>query len=376
MEIGILEDFTHDMDLDYQLLDTPKSGIYVNSGVHPSVTVHNLLEFLPNHFGGIKPWSNEKTYGIFEKSRKRSDLVLSRGSIYQSLMDSNLDNNPVEETKFWLRTNLESLMLKKMLFDTMERVKSELSLTKRLVNSQMIYEVGRNEITLPNDYAAWIFEPKGSDYLSFTINRISIQKKGTSPINLYVVNQGVIVDTLIIIPNDGKLEFKELGYTFAGKGEWFFIIDSTEVLTDSGHLDPLAYDGFVCRTATGIGESPETATFNDGSMGNGLGFDITVSLDPEVYLSNNLGHFGSFLRSAFEYLALQIYLHNPNNVSNRTQRIQMSEELLIAEIKSMEGDTVAKRFHSEKKKAISKLEKTFDTQLNDTNEFEVTYTSL
>lgn len=377
MVVGILEDFTHEVELDSQLLETPDSGIYLNSGGHPSVNVNNLLEFLPNTFSGIKQWSASTTYGKYELTRKRSDLVVLDDVLYQSITTGNLNNSPdAPGTTHWIATNIESLVLKNLIHSTMDRVKSELNLVKRLVNSQMLYEVGRHEITLPNDYAAWVFEPKGSDYISFRINRISLQQNSLTPVDLYVVNQGVLVDTLTITPHNGRLQFDESGYTFSGKGRWYFIIDSADVLIDGGAIDPLLYDGFVAYTASGIGDAPETATFSDGVGGNGLGFDISVYLDPATYLDANLQGMGPFIRATFDYLALQTFLHNPNNVSNRAQRIQMQDDILIAEAKSMEGDTVAKRFYSERKKAISRIEKTFDTQLDGNGNFEIEYATV
>lgn len=377
MVVGILEDFTSAVELDSELLAAPDSGIYVNSGGHPSVNVNNLLEFLPNTFSGIKPWSASTTYGKYELTRKRSDLVTLNGVIYQSVKADNLNNSPdAVGTTNWIKTNIESLVLKNLIHSTMDRVKSELNLVKRLVNSQMLYEVGRHEVTLPNDYAAWVFEPKGSDYVSFRINRVSLQKSGTTPVNIYVVNQGVLVDTLTVTPANGKVQFNELGYTFSGKGRWYFIIESTDVFIDGGAIDPLTYDGFIAYTASGIGAAPETAVFSDGVGGNGLGFDISVYLEPESYLNANLQGMGPFIRATFDYLAMQTFLHNPNNVSNRSQRIQMQDDILIAETKSMEGDTVAKRFYSERKKAVSRIEKTFDTQLDGNGNFEIEYATV
>lgn len=377
MDIGILEDFTSEVELDAQLLETPKSGLYVNSGTHPSVTLENLLEFLPNTFEGLKAYDSDKTYGKYEDTRKRSDLVTYNNKIYQSIAASNQGNDPEAQGSVnWLETNVESLVLKNMLFNTAQRVKSELNLTKRLVNSQFLYENGSNEQTLPNDYAAWVFEPKGSDYISFCVNQIAFQKNSSTPVSLYVVNQGVLVDTLTLTPTDGKLEFTDLGYSFSGKGKWYFVIDSTDVLVGNGVIDHLAYDGFVAYTATGTGAAPETALYSDGATGNGMGFNISVYLDPETYLDNNLQNMGAFLRATFEYLAFQTFLHNPNNVSSRVQRIQMEDEILIAETKSMEADTVARRFHSEKKRAVKMLEKTFDTQLNDNSEMEIEYGTI
>ena len=74
MVVGILEDFTSEIELDAELLAMPDSGIYANSGGHPSVTTNNLLEFLPNTFIGIQAWDSERTYGKYEDSRSKGDF--------------------------------------------------------------------------------------------------------------------------------------------------------------------------------------------------------------------------------------------------------------------------------------------------------------
>jgi hypothetical protein len=45
------------------------------------------------------------------------------------------------------------------------------------------------------------------------------------------------------------------------------------------------------------------------------------------------------------------------------QRLQMAENILIAELKEVKADTVVARYLNEKRMAIKMLEKTFDTQL-------------
>ena len=75
-------------------------------------------------------------------------------------------------------------------------------------------------------------------------------------------------------------------------------------------------------------------------------------------------------------MAFEMFLHNSNNASNRAQRIQMNDDLLLAELKNMQGETIVRRFHREKKKAIEVLEKTFDTQLSKKQGMRVKLTSL
>ncbi|MEN8122207.1 MAG: hypothetical protein ABFS35_17810 [Bacteroidota bacterium] len=372
MVLGIAEDFTSDVLLDTQLKSST-SGLYLNSGVHPSITIDNLLNFLPIINVTTKAWDSTKTYG--EYVRDKADLVTYNNKLYQSIKSANLNQNPTTETAYWLETNLSSLRLKNLIQQVKDKVYSDLNLTVRLINNQALYEIGDKVKALPNDYAAWVFEPKGSDYTSFRINQISFQKESTTPVNLYVINQGVLIDTLTITPSNGIFEFKDLEYTFSGKGKWIFAIDSTDVLVSGKSIDSLKYDGFVVYTATGIGATPESADYSYGTMGNGLGFNITTYLDSSLYISNNVNEFSNFIRATFEYVVFQMFLHNPNNMSNLNVLIQMEKDIVLQELKNIQANTVAKRYEDEKRKAIKQLQKTFDTQLDD-NEYEIEITTV
>lgn len=376
MILGVKEDFSSNIILDSELTSASTTGLCLNSGVHPSITIENLLSFLS--FPKVVPaeWDLDTTYQSYNASKKRSDLVSYQGIIYQSLQNDNLNNQPDTEDDFWMVTNIESLTLKSFIDKVQDRVYSDLCLTKRLVNSQKIYQVGKTELLLPNDYAAWVFEPKGSDYVTITLNQVALQALTTNPTNLYVINQGTLVDTLILTPSNGKFEFKELNYSFKGQGEWIFAIDSTSVLVSSGYVDPLSYDGFICYTATGTGNSPETAIWNLHQAGNGLGFNVSATLDSTVYIENNISNFGSFVRATFEIMSLESFLHNSSNRSNRNERTQSDKDLLIAEIKSLDGNTVAKRYQTEFKRCKRLIEKTFDTQLATDDEFVVEISSI
>lgn len=365
MRYGFTEDFSSQVVLDAELMALPDSGLYLNSGVHPSITINNLLSFLSFEDFEFSNWSNSTTYGKYTETRKRTDIVRHAGKIFQSLVSANVGNNPNSSSSQWLETNLESLKIKNFIFKVEDRVFSDLRLTKRLINNQYIYNVSSvNEVQLPNDYCAWVFEPKGSDYVTITINQISIQKSGTTPLNLYVINQGVLIDTLEITPSNGIVDFKALNYSFKGKGKWIFAIDSTQVYLDSGYIDPLMFDGFVCYTATGIGNSPESANYTYGFSGNGIGLNVSAHLDSQVYIDNNLAMLGNFVRATFELMALELFLNNSENRGNRSQQIQMDRDNLIAETKSLEMNTVARRYTNELSFAKKTIAKTFDTQLS------------
>ena len=362
MVLGIAEDFSSNVILDSELKDIPSSGMYLNSGVHPSITVENLLHFLP--FLEITPsdWNIATTYDVLNTSRNLKDIVTYNSKIYQSIK-AGVGNQPDTSSDYWLETNLDSLRLKNFIEKVKDRFYSDLRLTKRIVNNQYLYEVGEETITLPSDYAAWVFEPKGSDYTSFRINEIAFQKKSTTPVNLYVVNQGKLIDTLTITPKDGVVGFDTLDYTFSGKGRWIFAIDATEVESNNYSIDPLRYKGFVAYTATGTGDNPESATYSYKTTGNGLGFNISAFLDASTYIDNNINEFSNYVRATFEYMVFQMFLHNSNNRKNLQQRNVIDRDLLVAELKNDKADTVVKRYLNEKRLAMKELKRTFDNQI-------------
>jgi len=367
MVLGIREDFTSDVQFDSQLTALPESGLYLNEGINPSITVANLLSFLPFPETDFADWSEDAVYGEYATTKKRSDIVSYDSKIYQSLQGANEGNQPDNETAYWLETNLESLKMKYFIDKVQARVKSELKLDKRLINNQFLYNVWDNgqpsSYQLPGDYSAWVFEPKGSDYVTIKLNQVSFQKAGTTPVTMSILNQGVLVTTKTVTPSDGIVDFKDFDYSFTGKGQWKFIIDSTEITGTPAYIDPLNYDGFVAYTQVGTGDDLESAAWSSSQMGNGIGWNVSVFLNSEVYIDNNLDYLAPFVKSTFELMALEMFLANPNNRSNRDQKIQMDESRLLYETTDLTGFTAAKRFVSEKRRAQTALEKAFDTQL-------------
>lgn len=363
MVLGISEDYTVDIDFDSELTNIPTSGLYINSGVHPSITNENLLEFLPKTVITFLAWSNSIDYKVFTETRNKKDIVTKGGKIYQSINNSLNQDPAATDSLYWLETNMNSLRLKNFIEKVKDRVYTDLSLDKRLINNQFLYDNGDISTTLLNDYAGWVIEPKGSDYVSFRINQISIQKSGTTPINLYVINQKTLVKTITITPNNGELNFVNTDIVLSGKGVFKLVIDSTDVFVGNKNIDPKRFDGFVAYTTNGTGVAPETSKYTYSTYGNGIGLNITAYLDSKVYIDNNLSNFGSFVRATFEYMVFQMFMHNSSNSSNRVQRLQMADNILIAELKEVKADTVVARYLNEKRMAIKMLEKTFDTQL-------------
>lgn len=381
MILTVSEQFSNTTTLDSELTGVPESGFYLNE-VHPSVTVENLLSFLPNIDFTFSSWAIGDTYGEFTDTRNKTDIVLYDGLIYQSRVTANVGNQPDTSTTEWLVTNIESLRIKTFALASQDKALNKLNLNKRLITNQYLYNlVEQNDgstVLLPNDYAAWVFEPRGSDYITFTINQIALQATTATPQSLYVVNQGQLLTTLTLNPNaDGRLEFEESGYTFSGKGRYYFIIDAQNVRVDGSYIDPLGFDGFVACTAVGIGATPEDATFSYSQSNNGLNFNITVHLNPQIYIDNNLSSFGEYLQSAWELSVLKIFLANANNRINSSELMTLDKNELIFETKDLKSATVVVNYNKQKKKAIAMIDKTFDTQLIDDNsDFEITVTTI
>jgi hypothetical protein len=376
MILGISEDWTRDIDLDKALKSIPSSGLYVNKGVHPSITLDNLLSFLPSTVFTFTAWSAESTYNVFLTDYNKINIVTKDGKTYQSIKATNLNQDPATQTDYWLETNIDSLRLKMFLETVKDRVLSDLNLHKRLISNQFLYEQGEFVKTMPNDYVAWVFEPKGSDYVTIRINQISLQKDGTTPVNLFVINQGNLVETITITPDNGNINFENKEVIFRGKGQFMLAMESTDVYVGHSTVNSLKFNGFVAYTAVGIGNTPQAAKYNYGAFGNGIGLNVSAYLDSDVYVDNNLSEFGGLIRATFEFMVFEMFLHNSNNTSSRAQRIQMNDDLLFAELKNMQGETVVRRFHREKKKAIELLEKTFDTQLSKKSGMKIKLSSL
>lgn len=365
MVLGIAQDFTSTVVLDSELTSLPSSGLYLNSGVHSSITVENILFFLPKTIFTFSEWDSNTAYEKYSLSRNSKDIVTSGGKIYQSIKAGT--NNLVSDTEYWLETNIESLRIKSFIQKVEDRVLIDLNLNKRLVENQYLYENGDTLTTLRNNYSGWVLEPKGSDYVSIKVNEISLQKDGTTPVNLYIVNQETLIDTIQITPNNGQISFKPVDLVLKGKGEFKLVIDSTDVYTGNATVNPFKFNGFVLKSVNGTGDAPNTANYTYNTIGNGLGLNVTAYLDAQQYIDNNLSEFGSFIRQTFELMCFEMFLHNSNNRSNVSQRIQMQEKYLLAELKDMQNETSIRKYHREKKKAIEQMKRTFDNQLNSHN---------
>lgn len=372
MILTFAEDFSSSVSLDSDLVGTPDSGLYWNRGVLPLVTVNNLLNFLPILDFTFSAWDSGNAYSKFDTSKKRTDVVTYDGTIYQSLTTSNSNNQPDVSPSNWLETNEQSLRIKSFIWSVRDNLLSALSLSRKLIENQYLYDVGDDLITLPDNYAGWVFEPKGSDYVKIRINQIALQANSDSPIAMSVVNQGVVVDTITLNPNNGILSFEDTDYTISGKGKFYFVIASTDVYSDSAFNDPLKYNGFVCYPVTGIGSTPEGATYTNSSFGNGLNFNITAYLDSSQYVTNNLIDLAKMYQAQFEMDFIQMMQLNSNvRVHGEARELTADKNLLTYHASDLTGNTVARRYNQELKRAKAAINKTFDNFLKSPKKIQI-----
>lgn len=360
MILTIAEDFSSSASLDSELRSTPESGLFLNRGVLPILTVNNLLSVLPILDLTFTAWDSETTYSKFSISKLKSDVVSYENKVYQSISDDNLNNLPTD-TEYWIETNEESLRIKSWLWTVEENLLSQLSLHRKLIENQYIYNVGETLITLPHDYAAWCFEPKGSDYVKIKINQMALQANTTDSVTVSVVNQERVVDTLTLTPNNGLLEFEDVNYTISGKGRFFFVFPSQAVYSENAFNDPLRYNGFVCYPLIGQGSTPQGANYVETSYGNGLNFNVSAYLDSDVYVQNNLIHLGRAFQVQAEMDFIQMVRFNSNVRTNIDQReIGADKNYLDFQASDLSTNTVAKKYMSEMKEAKKSIERTFD----------------
>jgi hypothetical protein len=364
MLLGITEDFTTENTiLDIQLTAIPQNGLYVNSGTHPVITLRNLLAFLPYVDVTFAAYDVTRSYGVFEKTRSKNDIVTSGGLIYQCIQ-ANI-GEPVSDTDFWMLTNMDSLRLRNLLFQVKDRVISELNLQKRLIDNQYLYDVGDNTFNPTGDYFGWAVEPKNSDYVRLTINQMSIHNVAAGAVAVYVVNQGELIDTISVVGGNGAVSFKEIDYSFYGKGVFYFLVEPQQMKRKGSFIDVQRYKGFVAYTVTATGNTWSDLDYTISSTDNGIGLNLTVVLDSQVYVDNNLNYLSKFIRNTFEVVCLEMFLNNANNRSNSDERYNIDRKILITELKDTTTDTVVNRFKHERKRAFELIEKTFDSLLSD-----------
>jgi len=375
MILTFAEDFTSAVVLDSVLTGIPESGDYYNRGVHPLVNLDNLLDLLPDQTYTFADYVAGTTYGKFETTQKRTDIVTSDSIVYESLITANAGNTPADNPTKWQVTNIESLRLKSFINLSKDNMKSALNLNRQLVDSQYLYNVGEDAVTPSGDYIGWAIEPKGSDYVKITINQIALQATTTDEVTMIVVNQGVVIDTIALTPVSGVLEFEDIGYTITGIGIFYFVIAACEVRSQTAFNDPLKYQGFTMYPVSGTGDTAEDADYSFASYGNGINFNISAYLDSSQYVTNNLIHYAKLLQAQFEIDFLRMAVTNANDQSNSSERNLSAVQVQRAyfETIDLESDTVARRYNYQLTKARRALDRTFDKflQSDPDNEIEI-----
>ena len=372
MNLTFIQDYSSDVSLDSELMGVPDSGLYWNQGVHPLINIANILAFTPYIDYTFIEWSGTKTYAKFTDDYLVENIVSYNGGIYQSEINTNLDNEPGVDSG-WLLTNIESIRIKTFLNTVEKNMISALQLSRKMLENQYVYHVSETVQTLPNDYAGWVVEPKGSDYTTIRINELALQATATGTVDVNVVNQGEVVDTIQLTVDGGKLVFEQVNYSISGFGKFYFVFDAQEVKCDSPYNDPLKYDSFVMYPISGTGSTPESAEYSFGYNGNGLNFNITSYLDISKYITNNIIDFSDMLRTQFEMDMLKLMSTNANNNSEARERNitdnPQTMQLITTESLNTEHLTVANKYKNKLQETRDSINKTFDRSVKSPTRF-------
>jgi hypothetical protein len=378
---GFVNDFTSDFNIDEEL-KLKSGGIALNSGVHSLVNLRNIISHLPKfaiHFEDFDP-TQEYVIG---------DIVNYGDELYQCFLDyvpledeeeepiiivggepdEEEDEEPIEIdiTLNFFKTNSESIRLKQFINSLVDKVTNELNLSYNLIENQYIYDKPDFAYTPDADLFGIAIEPKGTDYITISINEILVNTTDDQPINLYVYNyRHQLIDTIEIFPNN----FETINYKITNKKVHYFVIEKTEVLRGHQTIYPLRYDSFVIYPV-----AFSDGKFRQGYGDTGMGINISTCLDSSMFISNNINNFTSFVKATFEYLCFELFLNNSKLAINSDKRM-IDDKMLMAELKQKDTDTVLSRYLSEKQKALGVIKKSFDRHLYNSNDLEIIVSSI
>lgn len=353
--LTFIQDYSSDVTLDASLLGVSASGSHWNQGSHPIVSISNIESVLPNFPITLLSFKTAKNYGVYEDGRDSFNVVTYKEKVYQSLSASNLGNHPDVNPTDWLETNLDSLRIKGLIEGSKQKLISATRLNRKLIENQNIYSEGVTNIIPSGDLIGWTFKTKGSDYTKIRINQIVLESETSDAVSLYVVNKGILIDTLSITPNQNET----FNYVLNGTGEFHFLVDSMSVKNSSVSNGSLNYKGFDCYPAT----STADYSVSRGSGTNGFSFNVTAYLDSASYFDNNLIDMAEALKVQFAYDITMLFISGANSKSNRTVRA-MDQAFLQEAYESL-----TLKLNSEVKSVIRSINTTFDKFLKSKSKF-------
>lgn len=358
MEFGILEDYTiSGLDLGEDLVN-PTSGLFLNDGVSPLITVKNLLNFLPYLDYLIPEWDNLKNYELYDSDIKG---LVSYNSKFYICKESNVGLQPDLNPISWAETNKESVVLMNFVKNVVDRALLSLSI-ENVISEKNIVDVTKSsdyDFSLISDYVGLSFNLLDDFNTYLNIKKLSIQANTINPIDVYVVNNGVLLQTIQLTPENGLISFKDVDLKLKGFGTFYLVMESSSVKKGTGYLDKYNFDGVVVSGVLGKGNSPESSEFSENPSTNGFGVVYSVEMDIKDSYKTKPTTFFNYIKSCFEYSCFELFLYNPNATSNQHQKVIMDKNLLQNELKILDADTVAKRRNDYKKQLEDVLSSMF-----------------
>lgn len=338
--------FKRDFDTDYldsELIGISISGRYFNSGVPSVLTLTNIYSFMPIVSDwNISAYNAETTYAIDEIVSNTVESVIT---YYISLADNNIGNE-IDDTDYWKETKLQSIWLKRKIYNTIEQVLSKAIDTDVLIDHELLYTISDLSDTIDNQnlYVGFEIRPNNSEHLKLIINQIGTQFTETNTdVTIYLYNQNTLIaeGTFNNVANEFSWNTVS-DFVISGQGRWFLFYNQDNISGNATNWDFYSsnkYSKFVeilpfevTNTTTNFVQDVNSYTNNS----YGLGLNISVKADLTNFIKQNKFAFAECIQLQFCYNMLELFLVNAESRSNTIQKKLNSipKELILAELKS------------------------------------------
>lgn len=352
------KDYSNSIELDSLLMGVPDSDAFWNTGTSPIVTIKNILTYLPVEDIVADAYAAGTTYAI-------GDICTSNAIMYESILGSNIGNTPASSPTYWVVTNSDSQKIKVFLNQVKTNAKTALKLDRKLIENQYIYHIAKSDVTPNADYIGWGFEHKNSDYVSIRINKLAFQANTDQEITFSLVNNGAVVNTIAITPDNGRFVFSDVNLTMSGFGVFYLVTDAISIKTNGEVNDPLKYRGLVCYPVEAVGGTIATADYQKSMSGNGMGFNVSAYVDTSSFIVANEIDFVEVYKWQLAYDLVQLMLFNPQTNSSREERnmTEFNRDLMIMEAKDNKLNTITTNYNKALKQAKEAIAKSLDNVL-------------
>jgi hypothetical protein len=345
-ELLSLVKFKRDFDTDYldsELIGTSISGRYFNSGVPSILTLKNIYSFMPIVTDwSISAYAGATTYAIDQIVSSTAGSVTT---YYISLADSNT-GKALSNASYWKATTLQSVWLKRKIYDAIEQVLSKSIQTDVLIDHELLYSISDISDTVANEhhYVGFEIRANNSEHLKVIINQVGAQFTSVNTdVPIYLYNQNTLIATGSFDNVANEFSWNTLtSFEVTGQGKWYIFYNQDDITGEATNWNFYSANQFskfvevlpfeVVNTTTNFVK--DVCAYTQDSYG--LGLNLSVKADLTNFIKQNKFAFAECIQMQFAYNMLELFLVNAemrsNTIEKRTTNID--KDLLLAELKS------------------------------------------